>query len=91
MPQSARLSRVYDTARCGTEGAGYGDIGIKQAIEEEPFPPARVRRNAWISTTALQTWKLRSRTRDAESVQIVDGPVEARKAAREQLEHGATG
>jgi imidazolonepropionase-like amidohydrolase len=74
-----------------TEGAGYGDIGIKQAIEEGTIPGPRV----FASTRGISTtggYNLEGYAPELvlpKGVQIVDGPVEARKAAREQLDHGA--
>lgn len=74
-----------------TEGAGYGDIEIKQAIEEGTIPGPRIfGATRGISTTG--GYNLEGFAPELEmpkGVQIVDGPVEARKAARQQLEHGA--
>ena len=74
-----------------TEGAGYGDIGIKQAIEEGTIPGPRIfGATRGISTTG--GYNLEGYAPELvmpKGVQIVDGPVEARKAAREQLDHGA--
>ena len=74
-----------------TEGAGYGDVGIKQAIEAGYIPGPRL----FVSTRALSTsggYPLEGYAPEIEvpkGVQIIDGPIEARKAAREQLDHGA--
>jgi imidazolonepropionase-like amidohydrolase len=74
-----------------TEGAGYGDIEIKQAIEEGTIPGPRI----FGATRAISTtggYNLEGYAPELEmpkGAQIVDGPVEARKAARQQLEHGA--
>ncbi len=74
-----------------TEGAGYGDVEIKQAIEEGTIPGPRI----FASTRAISTtggYNLEGYAPELvmpKGAQIVDGPVEARKAAREQLEHGA--
>ena len=74
-----------------TEGAGYGDVGIKQAIEEGTIPGPRL----FVSTRAISTsggYNLEGYAPELvmpKGVQIIDGPVEARKAAREQLENGA--
>src|ERR1039458_8574837 len=73
------------------EGAGYGDVGIKQAIEGGYIPGPRL----FVSTRAISTtggYPLEGYAPEIEvpkGVQIIDGPVEARKAAREQLDHGA--
>ncbi len=74
-----------------TEGAGYGDIGIKEAIEAGYIPGPRL----FVATRAISTtggYPLEGYAPELEmpkGAQIVDGPVEARKAAREQLDHGA--
>ncbi|HSB76739.1 MAG TPA: amidohydrolase family protein [Terriglobales bacterium] len=74
-----------------TEGAGYIDVGIKQAINQGYIPGPRL----FISTLAISTtggYPLEGYAPELnmpKGVQIVDGPVEARKAAREQLDHGA--
>jgi len=86
------LKQGFTTLRdVETEGAGYGDIGIKQAIEEGTIPGPRVfGATRGISTTG--GYNLEGYAPELvmpKGVQIVDGPVEARKAAREQLEHGA--
>lgn len=86
------LEQGFTTLRdVETEGAGYGDIGIKQAIEQGYIPGPRM----FVSTRAISTtggYPLEGYAPELEmpkGVQIVDGPVEARKAAREQLDHGA--
>jgi imidazolonepropionase-like amidohydrolase len=86
------LEQGFTTIRdVETEGAGYGDVGIKQAIEEGTIPGPRI----FASTRAISTtggYNLEGYAPELvmpKGVQIVDGPVEARKAAREQLEHGA--
>jgi len=86
------LEQGFTTIRdVETEGAGYGDVGIKQAIEQGHIPGPRV----FASTRAISTtggYPLEGYAPEVEvpkGVQIIDGPVEARKAAREQLDHGA--
>ncbi len=86
------LEQGFTTLRdVETEGAGYGDIGIKQAIEEGTIPGPRIfGATRGISTTG--GYNLEGYAPELtmpKGVQIVDGPVEARKATREQLEHGA--
>jgi imidazolonepropionase-like amidohydrolase len=86
------LEQGFTTLRdVETEGAGYGDIGIKQAIEEGTIPGPRVfGATRGISTTG--GYNLEGYAPELvmpKGVQIVDGPVEARKSAREQLEHDA--
>ena len=86
------LEQGFTTIRdLETEGAGYGDVGIKQAIDREYIPGPRM----FVATRAISTtggYPLEGYAPELEmpkGVQIVDGPVEARKAAREQLSHGA--
>jgi imidazolonepropionase-like amidohydrolase len=86
------LEQGFTTLRdMETEGAGYGDVGIKQAIEGGYIPGPRL----FVSTRAISTtggYPLEGYAPEIEvpkGLQIVDGPVEARKAAREQLDHGA--
>jgi imidazolonepropionase-like amidohydrolase len=86
------LEQGFTTIRdVETEGAGYGDVGIKQAIEAGYIPGPRM----FVVTRAISTtggYALEGYAPEVEvpkGVQIVDGPVEARKATREQLEHGA--
>ena len=86
------LEQGFTTLRdLETEGAGYGDIEIKQAIEEGTIPGPRIfGATRGISTTG--GYNLEGYAPELEmpkGVQIVDGPTEARKAARQQLEHGA--
>ncbi|MFZ1916332.1 MAG: amidohydrolase family protein [Terriglobales bacterium] len=86
------LEQGFTTIRdMETEGAGYGDIGIKMAIDRGYIPGPRI----FASTRAISTtggYPLEGYAPEIEvpkGVQIVDGPVSARKAAREQLDHGA--
>jgi imidazolonepropionase-like amidohydrolase len=86
------LEQGFTTLRdLETEGAGYGDVGIKQAIEAGYIPGPRL----FVVTLAISTtggYPLEGYAPELtmpKGVQIIDGPVEARKAAREQLDHGA--
>jgi imidazolonepropionase-like amidohydrolase len=86
------LEQGFTTLRdVETEGAGYGDVGIKEAIEGGYIPGPRL----FVATRAISTtggYPLEGYAPELEmpkGVQIIDGPVEARKAAREQLDHGA--
>ena len=86
------LEQGFTTLRdVETEGAGYGDVGVKQAINLGYIPGPRL----FISTRAISTtagYMLEGYAPELEmpkGAQIVDGPVEARKAARQQLDHGA--
>jgi imidazolonepropionase-like amidohydrolase len=87
------LEQGFTTIRdVETEGAGYGDVGIKQAINEGIVPGPRM----WVSTRSISTtggYPLEGYAPELTDLpkgsQLIDGPVEARKAAREQLDHGA--
>src|SRR6476659_6936236 len=86
------LEQGFTTLRdVETEGAGYGDVGIKQAIEGGYIPGPRL----LVATRAISTtggYNLEGYAPELimpKGAQIIDGPVEARKAAREQLDHGA--
>jgi imidazolonepropionase-like amidohydrolase len=86
------LEQGFTTIRdVETEGAGYGDVGIKEAIDKGYIPGPRM----FVATRGISTtggYNLEGYAPEVEvpkGVQIVDGPVEARKAAREQLDHGA--
>jgi imidazolonepropionase-like amidohydrolase len=86
------LEQGFTTLRdVETEGAGYGDVEIRQAIEEGTIPGPRL----FCATRAISTtggYNLEDYAPELDmpkGAQLVDGPVEARKAARQQLEHGA--
>jgi len=86
------LEQGFTTLRdVETEGAGYGDVEIKQAIAEGTIPGPRL----FVSTRAISTtggYNLEGYAPELDvpkGAQLVDGPIEARKAAREQLDHGA--
>ncbi len=86
------LEQGFTTIRdMETEGAGYGDVGIKMAVNEGRIPGPRI----FTTTRAISTtggYPLEGYAPEItvpKGVQIIDGPVEARKAAREQLDHGA--
>jgi imidazolonepropionase-like amidohydrolase len=86
------LEQGFTTLRdLETEGAGYGDIGIKEAIEGGYIPGPRL----FVSTRAISStggYPLEGYAPELDmptGAQLIDGPVEARKAAREQLSHGA--
>ncbi|HET9742735.1 MAG TPA: amidohydrolase family protein [Terriglobales bacterium] len=102
-PASLRAARATVSARRAleqgfttlrdleTEGAGYGDVGIKEAINEGYIPGPRM----FVATRAISSTAGYSLDGYAPEIQVpmgaqlVDGPVEARKAAREQLGNGA--
>jgi imidazolonepropionase-like amidohydrolase len=86
------LEQGFTTIRdVETEGGGYGDVGIKMAVEKGFIPGPRM----FVSTRAISTtggYPLEGYAPEVvvpKGAQLVDGPVEARKAAREQLEGGA--
>ncbi|MDQ2870145.1 MAG: amidohydrolase family protein, partial [Acidobacteriota bacterium] len=86
------LEQGFTTIRdVETEGAGYGDVGIKEAIEAGYIPGPRM----FVVTRAISTtggYDLEGYAPEIDvpkGAQLVDGPIEARKAAREQLDHGA--
>lgn len=86
------LEQGFTTLRdVETEGAGYGDVEIKEAIAEGTIPGPRL----FCATRAISTtggYNLEGYAPELDmpkGAQIVDGPVQARKAAREQLDHGA--
>jgi imidazolonepropionase-like amidohydrolase len=86
------LEQGFTTLRdLETEGAGYGDVEIKQAIEEGTIPGPRL----FCATRAISStggYNLEDYAPELDmpkGAQLIDGPVEARKAARQQLDHGA--
>jgi imidazolonepropionase-like amidohydrolase len=86
------LNQGFTTLRdLETEGAGYGDVGIQEAIERGYIPGPRL----FVATRAISTtggYPLEGYAPELDlpkGAQLIDGPVEARKAAREQLDHGA--
>jgi imidazolonepropionase-like amidohydrolase len=88
------LEQGFTTIRdVETEGAGAGDVGIKQAVQKGYIPGPRI----FASTRAISTtygYPLEGYAPEIEftipkGAQLIDGPVEARKAVREQLELGA--
>ncbi len=102
-PASYRVARAIVAARRAleqgfttirdveTEGAGYGDVGIQRAINEGIVPGPRM----FVSTVSISSTGGYGLDGYAPEIavpkgsQLIDGPVEARKAAREQLDKGA--
>jgi imidazolonepropionase-like amidohydrolase len=102
-PASFRVARAIVSARRAleqgfttirdveTEGAGFGDVGIKRAINEGYIPGPRM----FVSTVSISStggYPLEGYAPEItvpKGSQLIDGPVEARKAAREQLDKGA--
>jgi len=86
------LEQGFTTIRdVETEGAGYGDVGIRDAIDAGYIPGPRM----FVVTRAISTtggYPLEGYAPEVavpKGAQIADGPVEVRKAVREQLDHGA--
>src|SRR5450755_4605396 len=102
-PASFRVARATVSARRAleqgfttirdveTEGAGYGDVGIKRAIDEGYIPGPRM----FVSTLSISStggYPLEGYAPEItvpKGSQLIDGPIEARKATREQLDKGA--
>jgi len=81
----------FTTARdLGTEGAGYADVGLKQAIEQGIIPGPRL----LVATRALVATGSYGPRLDAvdelpRGAQEADGPDALARAVREQIGHGA--
>jgi len=102
-PSSYRAARAAVSARRAleqgfttlrdleTEGAGYGDVGIKEAINDGFIPGPRL----LVVTRAISVtggYPLEGYNPDIvvpKGAQLGDGPVELRKITRQQLENGA--
>ena len=86
------LEQGFTTIRdVETEGAGYADLGVKRAIDEGYVAGPRM----FVCTRAISStggYGLNGYAPEVDvpkGAQLIDGPVEARKAAREQLDNGA--
>ena len=86
------LEQGFTTIRdVETEGAGYGDVGIKEAVNAGFIPGPRI----FASTRAISVtggYPLEGYNPDIvvpKGAQIGDGPVQLRRITREQLENGA--
>jgi imidazolonepropionase-like amidohydrolase len=86
------LEQGFTTLRdVETEGAGYGDVGIKEAINDGFIPGPRL----LVVTRAISVtggYPLEGYNPDIvvpKGAQLGDGPVELRKITRQQLENGA--
>lgn len=86
------LEQGFTTLRdVETEGAGYGDVGIKEAINDGFIPGPRL----LVVTRAISVtggYPLEGYNPDIvvpKGAQLGDGPVELRKIIRQQLENGA--
>ena len=74
-----------------TEGAGYADVDVKKAINNDviPGPRMQVATRAMDVTGAYPLLGYAPNVEVPHGVQVVDGADEARKAVREQISHGA--
>ncbi|HET7209930.1 MAG TPA: amidohydrolase family protein [Terriglobales bacterium] len=74
-----------------TEGAGYADVDIRNAINRGviPGPRMQVATRALDVTGAYPLLGYAPNVPVPHGVQVVDGPEEGRKAVREQITHGA--
>jgi len=74
-----------------TEGAGYADVDVRNAINREviPGPRMQVATRAMDVTGAYPLLGYAPNVPVPHGVQVVDGPDEGRKAVREQIMHGA--
>ncbi len=86
------LEQGFTTLRdVETEGAGYGDVGIKEAINAGFIPGPRL----LVVTRAISVtggYPLEGYNPDIvvpKGAQLGDGPVQLRKITREQIENGA--
>jgi imidazolonepropionase-like amidohydrolase len=86
------LEQGFTTLRdVETEGAGYGDVGIKEAINNGFIPGPHL----FVVTRAISVtggYPLEGYSPDIvvpKGAQLGDGPVQLRKIAREQLDNGA--
>ena len=86
------LEQGFTTLRdVETEGAGYGDVGIKEAINNGFIPGPHL----FVVTRAISVtggYPLEGYNPDIvvpKGAQLGDGPVQLRKIAREQLDNGA--
>src|SRR6267142_248465 len=76
---------------CSSDLAGYGDVGIKEAVNDGFIPGPRI----FASTRAISVtggYPLEGYNPDIvvpKGAQIGDGPVQLRRITREQLENGA--
>jgi len=74
-----------------TEGSMYSDVDVRNAIDKGliPGPRLKVATRGMSSTGGYGLQGYSPEVDIPRGVQIVDGPVEARKAVREQFDHGA--
>jgi imidazolonepropionase-like amidohydrolase len=88
----ATLEAGFTTVRdLGTEGAGYADVSLRDAIASGMIPGPRVlaATRALVATGSYGPAGFDPRWEIPKGAQVVDGPVEMRKAVREQIAAGA--
>jgi len=88
----ATLEVGFTTVRdLGTEGAGFADISLRDAIAQGMIPGPRVlaATRALVATGSYGPAGFDPRWEIPKGAQVVDGPVEMRKAVREQIAAGA--
>ena len=88
----ATLEAGFTTVRdLGTEGAGYADVSLRDAIASGMVPGPRVLTStrALVATGSYGPSGFDPRWDIPKGAQVVDGPVEMRKAVREQIAAGA--
>jgi imidazolonepropionase-like amidohydrolase len=88
----ATLEAGFTTVRdLGTEGAGFADVSLRDAIAQGMIPGPRVlaATRALVATGSYGPSGFDPRWEIPKGAQVVDGPVEMRKAVREQIAAGA--
>jgi len=88
----ATLDAGFTTARdLGTEGAGYADAGIKQAIEEGIIPGPRllITSRAIVATGSYGPKGYAPEARVPQGAEEADGVEGLTRVARDQIGHGA--
>ncbi|HEY0514020.1 MAG TPA: amidohydrolase family protein [Thermoanaerobaculia bacterium] len=88
----ATLEAGFTTVRdLGTEGAGFADVSLRDAIAAGMIPGPRVfaATRALVATGSYGPSGFDPRWEIPKGAQVVDGPVAMRKAVREQIAAGA--
>ena len=88
----ATLEAGFTTVRdLGTEGAGFADVALRDAITQRMIPGPRVfaATRAIVATGSYGPAGFDPRWEIPKGAQVVDGPVEMRKAVRQQIAAGA--
>jgi imidazolonepropionase-like amidohydrolase len=102
-PEALRIARATNHARAtlmagfttlrdlGTEGAGYADVGLKQAIEQNIIPGPRllVVTKAIVATGSYGPKGFAPSARVPQGAEEADGVDELRRVVRDQVGHGA--